>query len=134
MTNQPSSTNNQAQEKTGQISPQVPPPPGGASDVLREAIASDPASVLERQKAFGIVPQNNAEWLAFIAADDEAKAKEVQAVIDEAAVSVERDEIEGVAVHQHLNRLLHLGVVANRTGRDGIGLFLARQEPNDRLC
>jgi acetyl esterase/lipase len=99
VTNQPSSTNNQAQEKTGQISPQVPPPPGGASDVLREAIASDPASVLERQKAFGIVPQNNAEWLAFIAADDEAKAKEVQAVIDEAAVSVERDEIEGVAVY-----------------------------------
>ncbi len=37
--------------------------------------------------------------LALIAADDEAKATEVRAAIDQSAVSVERNEIEGVAVY-----------------------------------
>jgi acetyl esterase/lipase len=75
------------------------PPPDGASDVLRDAIGSNPELVLERQKAMGIVPQNDAEWMALIAVDDKAKATEVQAAIDQAAVSVERDEIEGVTVY-----------------------------------
>ena len=79
MTNQASSTDNKAQETAGQF---TMPPPDGASDVLRDALAGDPASVLERQKAMGIVPQNGAEWLALIAADAEAKATEVQAAID----------------------------------------------------
>jgi acetyl esterase/lipase len=96
MTNQKSSTEDKAQETASQF---IMPPPDGASDVLRDALASDPASVLERQKALGIVPQNDAEWLALIAADDEAKVKEVQSAIDQSAVSVERDEIEGVVVY-----------------------------------
>jgi acetyl esterase/lipase len=96
MTNQASLTDNKAQGTAGT---QTLPLPDGASDVLRDSLASDPASVLERQEALGIVPQNNAEWLALIAADDEAKATEVRAAIDQSAVSVERDEIEGVAVY-----------------------------------
>jgi acetyl esterase/lipase len=96
MTNQKSSTDNKTQERFG---PQTLPPPDGASDVLRDSIGSNPELILERQKAMGIVPQNDAEWQALVAADDEAKATEVQAAIDQSAVSVERDEIEGVAVH-----------------------------------
>jgi acetyl esterase/lipase len=96
MTNQTSFTDNKAHETASQS---TMPPADGASDVLRDALASDPESVLERQKALGIVPQNDAEWLALIAADDEAKVEEVQAAIDQSAVSVERDEIEGVVVY-----------------------------------
>jgi acetyl esterase/lipase len=96
MTNQKSSTEDKAQETASQF---IMPPPDGASDVLREALARDPEIVLERQKALGIVPQNDAEWLALIAADDEAKVTEVQAAIDQSAVSVERVEVEGVAVY-----------------------------------
>ena len=89
-------TDNQTQKTATR---QTLPPPDGASTVLRDALASDPARVLERQKALGIVPQTDAEWLALIAADDEAKATEVQAAIDQSPVSVERDEIEGVTVY-----------------------------------
>jgi acetyl esterase/lipase len=99
MTNQEPSTNNTAQEAVSNLGPRTLPPPDGASDVLRDAIGSDPESVLERMKALGMIPQTDAEWRALIAADDEAKTTEVQAAIDQSPVSVERDEIEGVAVY-----------------------------------
>ena len=96
MTIQQASTENKTQYDIG-----IPtmPPPYGASDVLRDAIGSNPELVLERLKAFGFVPQNDEEWLEFVAADDQAKEREVQTAIDQAAVSVERDEIDGVAVY-----------------------------------
>jgi len=96
MANEKLSADNKTQEGRG-----VPtmPPPDGASDVLRDAIGSNRDVILERLKLFGIVPQNDAEWLALLAADNATKASEVQAAIDLAAVSVERDEIEGVAVY-----------------------------------
>ena len=96
MTNQKSSTDKFTQDS---ISVRTLPPPDGASEVLRDSIGSNPESILDRMKAMGIVPQNDAEWLALIAADDEAKATEVRAAIDQSAVSVEHDEIEGVDVY-----------------------------------
>jgi acetyl esterase/lipase len=99
MSNQESSTNNTAQEAVSNLGPRTLPLPDGASDVLRDAIASNPERVLERQKLFGMVPQTDAEWLALIAADDEAKATEVRAAIDQSTVAVEHDEIEGVDVY-----------------------------------
>ena len=96
MTNQKSSTDKFTQDS---ISVRTMPPPDGASEELRDSIGSNPESILDRMKAMGIVPQNDAEWLALIAADDEAKVEEVRAAIDQSAVSVERDEIEGVAVY-----------------------------------
>jgi monoterpene epsilon-lactone hydrolase len=86
------------QENGWHLSARTLPPPDGASDVLRDGIVNGP-SPIERQKQFEIVPQSDAEWLAFIAADDEAKATEVQAAIDQSTVSVERGEIEGVTVY-----------------------------------
>jgi monoterpene epsilon-lactone hydrolase len=80
------------------LSARTLPPPDGASDVLRDMIANSPVPV-ERQKQLEMVPQNDAEWVALITADDEAKATEVRAAIDQSAVSVERDEIEGIAVY-----------------------------------
>ena len=96
MKNQQASIENRTQNDIG-----IPnmPPPDGASDVLRDAIGSNQELVLERLKAFGFVPQNDEEWLELIAADDQAKEREVQTAIDQAAVSVERDEIDGVAVY-----------------------------------
>jgi acetyl esterase/lipase len=96
MRDQKSSTDNKTQERIG---PRNLPPPDGASDALRDAVGSDPELILERMKLFGNVPQTDAEWLALVAADNQAKEPEVQAAIDQAAVSVERDEIEGVAVY-----------------------------------
>ena len=75
------------------------PPPDGASDVLRDAIAVNPGAAAERQKALGYVPATESDWLALIDADTEAKSAAVQAVIDESPVSVEHDEIGGVAVY-----------------------------------
>ena len=92
-------TTDNTQDVQRSIGTRTLPPPDGASDVLRDAIAGDPTGVIERQKALELAPQNEAEWLALIAADDEAKATEVQAAIDQSAASVERDEIEGVAVY-----------------------------------
>ena len=96
MPTQASSTEDKAQKDASQF---IMPPPDGASAVLREALASDPASVLERQKAMRMVPKNDNEWQALIAADDEAKIEEVRSAIEQSPVSVERDEIEGVVVY-----------------------------------
>ena len=72
------------------------PPPDGASDVLRDAIAVNPGAAAERQKALGYVPATESDWLALIDADTEAKSAAVQAVIDESPVSVKHDEIEPI--------------------------------------
>ena len=58
MTNQGSSTDNNTQQTAG---PRILPPPDGASDVLRDSVASNPELVLERMKQFENVPQNEAE-------------------------------------------------------------------------
>ena len=51
MTNQISSTDNKTQVSIG---PRTMPPPDGASDVLRDAIGSNPELVLERLKQLGV--------------------------------------------------------------------------------
>ncbi|MGB3717939.1 MAG: alpha/beta hydrolase [Candidatus Promineifilaceae bacterium] len=96
MTNQKSSTDNKTQEGIGVRSV---PPPDGASDVLREVTTGNPELILERMKMFENIPQSEDEWLAVIAASDQAMATEVQAAIDQSVVSVEHDEIEGVPVY-----------------------------------
>jgi len=96
MTNQQASTDNKTQER---ITPKILPPAAGASDELREATAGSQEIIAERLKQLEYVPQSEEEWLALIAADDAAKMPEVQAAIDQSAVSVEHDEIEGVNVY-----------------------------------
>jgi acetyl esterase/lipase len=98
MTNRKSSTDNKAQDNTIQIRPQVPPPPAGASDVLREAIVQ-PEATVDRAELFSKIPQTESEWLAFIAAFDKPVVEGVQATIDQSPITVERDEIEGVNVY-----------------------------------
>jgi acetyl esterase/lipase len=67
--------------------------------VLRDAIAANAGAMTERLKALAYVPESEAEWLALIEADAEAKTAAVQAVIDQSPVSIERDEIAGVDVY-----------------------------------
>ena len=95
MTNQQSSTDNKAQETALQISPQIPPPPEGASEVLRAAISK----VANGEARFGELPQSESEWLAFIAAFDKPVVEGVQATIDQSPITVEHEEIEGVRVY-----------------------------------
>ena len=98
MTNQQSSTDNKAKETASQIRPQVPPPPAGASDVLREAVVQ-PESTVDRAEMFSKIPQTESEWLAFIAAFDKPIVEGVRDVIAQSPITVERDEIEGVTVY-----------------------------------
>lgn len=62
--------------------PRTVPPPDGASDVLREAIAGNPERILTRMKRLRKVPESEAGWLALIAASDQAMVREVRASID----------------------------------------------------
>ena len=81
-----------------EIKPQVPPPPAGASDVLRAEV-SKIESVDDRVEMFSKIPQSESEWLTFIAAFDNPVVEGVQATIDQSPITVERDEIEGVTVY-----------------------------------
>ncbi len=97
MTNQKSSTNNTAQEAEWNLSPRTLPPPAGASDVMREAIANTPQPDIEALQQ--IFSQNEAEWLALIRERDAMNAALVPEMIEQFSVSVKNDEIEGVKVH-----------------------------------
>jgi monoterpene epsilon-lactone hydrolase len=84
------------QKTAWQIGPRTLPPPDGASDFMRDAIAitpqPDPAKVQ-------IEPQSEAEWLAVIAQLDEGKLDMAREISKQFSVSVEHDTIEGVNVY-----------------------------------
>ena len=85
MTNQASSTDNQAQETAWQIGPRVLPPPAGASDEMRASIAETP----QPDPAFmQIEPQSEAEWFAVIAQFDAGRVDNVRALREQLSVSV----------------------------------------------
>ena len=99
MDDQRTSTDHDRETSSLHLKARTLPPPDGASDALRDVIAENPSSVAERQQALGYVPTSDADWLALIEADGEAKTAAVQAVIDQSPVSVERDEVDGVNVY-----------------------------------
>ncbi len=72
------------------LGPRTLPPPGGASDVLRDAVAA--SSPLEWRQERQVVPQNEAEWLAFVAAVDGQGAAEVRSAVDRLPVAVVREQ------------------------------------------
>jgi len=74
----------------------VLPSPGGASDLLREAIEA--SSVPDRAAELGFVPGDEAEWLKFVSESDSQAGVEIAAAIEKLPVSVEADEIAGVQV------------------------------------
>jgi len=96
-----SQIDNEKQESNLQINPQVPPPPEGASAELRDAIIQS-AQLTERAEMFSHIPQNESEWLAFIAAFDKPVVDGVRATIDQSPITVKREKIEGVNVY-HVN-------------------------------
>ncbi len=89
-------TDNETQETTWRIGPRILPPPDGASDVLRDAIASTPAP---DPAVMQIEPQSETEWLAVIAKMDEGKIDAARDLREKFSVSVEHDTIEGVSVY-----------------------------------
>jgi monoterpene epsilon-lactone hydrolase len=96
MTNQKSSTDTNTQENTWLIGPRTLPPPDGASDFMRDAIAITPQP---DPAAMQIEPQSEAEWLAVIAQLDEGKLDMAREISKQFSVSVEHDTIEGVNVY-----------------------------------
>ena len=129
MTNQKSSTDNQAQENTWQIGPRTLPPPAGASEAMRASIAEtpqpDPASMQ-------IEPQTEAEWFAVIAQFDAGKVDNVHALSELLSVSIEQKQIEGINVYyvtpaevdprhaDHLFVYVHGGAFVLNAGRAGL--------------
>jgi acetyl esterase/lipase len=98
MANEKSSSDKKARETAWSIGARTLPLPSGASQDLREAVG-DGLQPAERRKELESVPQSEAEWLAFVAAADEATAQEVRNAVDQLPVAVERDEIDGVDVY-----------------------------------
>jgi len=89
-------TDNKTQETVWRIGPRILPPPDGASDVLRNAIANTPAP---DPAVMQIEPKSEAEWLAVIAQLDEGKVDMVQEFREQLSVSAEHDKIDGVNVY-----------------------------------
>ena len=79
-----------------ELGPRVLPPPGGAGDLLREAIEA--SSVADRAAELGFVPDSEAAWLELIAASEAEGGAEVEAAVEQLPVSVAPDEIAGVNV------------------------------------
>jgi acetyl esterase/lipase len=97
MTNQQSSTDNNAQENTWQIGPRTLPPPAGASEEMCTSIAEtpqpDPATMQ-------IEPQSESEWFTVIAQMDEGKAEVVYGLSEQFSISIKQEKIEGIDVYQ----------------------------------
>ena len=129
MTNQKPLSDNQAQENTWQIGPRTLPPPAGASDEMRAAIAEtpqpDPATMQ-------IEPQSEAEWFVVIAQMDEGKAEAVHDLSEQFSISIEQEKIEGINVYQvtpaevdprhkdHLFVYVHGGAFVLNAGKAGL--------------
>ena len=79
-----------------ELGPRVLPSPGGASDLLREAIEA--SSVPDRAAELGFVPGDEAEWLELVATSEAEGEAGVLAAVEQLPVSVESDEIAGVNV------------------------------------
>jgi len=129
MTNQKSSTDNQAQENTWQIGPRTLPSPAGASDVLCDSIANTPQP---DPAVMQIEPQSESEWLAVIAQLDEGKAETARDLSGQLSVSVKNDKIEGVKIYhvtpaevdprhkEHLFVYVHGGAFVLNAGEAGL--------------
>jgi acetyl esterase/lipase len=87
---------NKPQEIEWHLGARVLPPPAGASDVMYNSIANTPQPDLESMQIF---PQNETEWLEFIAKKDAEAAAQIPTLIKQLEVSVKNDEIDGVKVH-----------------------------------
>ena len=80
------------------LPPRTLPVSGGASEVLRQAIASGtPAE--RRQELVEAVPRTDQEWFAFQAAADGAAADEFRAAVATLPVTVEHEVMSGVNVY-----------------------------------
>jgi acetyl esterase/lipase len=77
-----------------ELGPRVLPPPGGAGDLLREAIEA--SSVADRAAELGIVPADEIEWLQFIVESEAEGEAEVMAAVERLPVSVQPGAIAGV--------------------------------------
>lgn len=79
------------------ISSRLVPPPAGASDALRGAIANTPQPDVAAGRSY---PQNRAEWDALIAQRASARAVPLETVEKTFSVSIEADQIDAVAVYR----------------------------------
>lgn len=76
-----------------QVGPRAVPPPDGASEALREAVAASADAMGEPLQ----VPKDEAAWLALIEADTERKLAALEPMIAASPVSVEQLTLRDVA-------------------------------------
>ena len=88
----------EAQDGARSIDARTVPVPAAASQALRDSIAAAEA-VPAVGDAAGL-PETDAEWAAFVAAADAAAGVGVDAAAQQLGVTIERGEVEGVAVHR----------------------------------
>lgn len=88
----------EAQDGARRIDARTVPVPAAASEALRDSIAA-PVPVPVSADAGGL-PETDAEWAAFAAAADAAAGQGVDAAAQQLGVTIERGEVEGVAVHR----------------------------------
>jgi acetyl esterase/lipase len=79
-----------------ELGPRFLPSPSSVSDVLREAVEA--SSVSDRVAELKFVPDDEAEWLEFIAAAEAEGEAGVLAAVEQLPVRLESDEIAGVKV------------------------------------
>ena len=106
------------------------PPPAGASDVMRDSIASTPQPDVEAMRQ--LAPRTKEEWLAVIKQTDAPKVEVLQSLLDQFPVTVQEDQIAGVPVHhvtpmqvdsRHANHLfvyVHGGAYILNRGKVGV--------------
>ena len=88
----------EAQDGARRIDARTVPVPAAASQALRDSIAAAGA-VPAVGDAAGL-PETDAEWAAFAAGADAAAGEGVDGAAQQLGVTIERGEVEGVAVHR----------------------------------
>ena len=88
----------EAQDGARSIDARTVPVPAAASQALRESIAA-PVPVPVSADGGGL-PETDDEWAAFAAAADAAAGQGVDAAAEQLGLTLERGEVEGVAVHR----------------------------------
>ena len=72
------------------------PPPSGSSDVMRSSVENTPIPDVTERLQF--IPKTGEEWLAYIAERESEMMEFVEPIIEQAPVSIEPGEIDGVKV------------------------------------
>lgn len=117
-------------ENAWEIGPYHLPAPAGASDVLADSIRNTPAPDVAAMRQ--LIPSSEAEWVAGVEERDEKGRAIVRVLVDQLALTVEKEHIGGVGTHHvtppeidrrhqdHLFIYVHGGAYVLNAGEAGL--------------